>query len=256
MKKQKLDIIHEDDDVIIVNKPPGLLTIPDRFRASLPHARGILEESREKVFVVHRLDKDTSGVICFAKNAAAHKHLSLQFEHHTILKKYLAVVSGRVEKDDIDIDIPLMPNPARPGTMMPSARGKESFTHLHVMERYRIATLVECTLKTGRQHQLRVHCATVGYPLVIDELYGNATEFFVSTVKRRYNISKKDRFNEEKPIITRASLHAAVLGFTHPRTGQHVQFSAEPPKDFSALVNVLRKYSAIPDVLSLDAYLG
>lgn len=246
MKSVAPEILYEDAAIIVVNKPAGMLTIPDRFRASEIHLRGWLEKKYGKIFVVHRLDRDTSGVMVFAKTAEAHRNLSMQFEQHSCTKRYHAVLMGRVEKDDIRVDIPLMPDPANTGMMIASARGKESLTDVHVLERYRVATLVECTLHTGRQHQLRVHCASIGHPLLVDALYGPTDKFFLSGIKRRYNIRKNE---EEKPLITRASLHARLLGFAHPETGEYCEYSCEPPKDFTALVSVLRKYSRIPDVL-------
>ncbi|MFM2133571.1 MAG: hypothetical protein RL156_852 [Bacteroidota bacterium] len=241
MKKNSLTILFEDDDIVIVSKPSGLLSIPDRFKKDEPNVRRILEEKYGRIFVVHRLDRDTSGVMVFARTAAAHRHLSMQFEHHTIEKKYLAIVAGTVPKESIDIDIPLMPNPRVPGTMMPSARGKESHTTVRVLERFRVATYVECLLKTGRQHQLRVHCAAIGYPLLIDATYGRAAEFKLSQIKRRYRLQKD---TEEQPIMARTTLHAHSLSFIHPSSLQPCTFVSDPPKDFKALLTVLRKYSA------------
>ena len=241
MKKNQLQILHEDIDVVVVNKPHGLLSIPDRFKHDEPNIRRILEEKYGKIFVVHRLDKDTSGVMVFARNAEAHRSLSMQFEHHTIEKIYLAIVSGVMPKDELAIDIPLMSNPKVPGTMMPSARGKASHTDVRVLERFRVATYIECTLKTGRQHQLRVHCAAVGYPLLVDATYGRAATFFLSQIKRRFRLQKD---TEEQPVMARTTLHAHRLSFTHPSSGEPCTFVADPPKDFKALLTVLRKYSA------------
>ncbi len=240
MKKQNLDILYQDDHVVVVSKAHGVLSIPDRFKRSEVNLRSLLEEKYGKIFVVHRLDRDTSGVMVFARTAEAHRDLSIQFEQHTVDKKYLAIVSGIVPKD-IDVDIPLMPNPRIPGTMMPSGRGKASFTHVHVLERFRVATLVECTLKTGRQHQLRVHCAAIGHPLLVDSVYGRADSFKLSAIKRRYRIQEDV---EERAIIQRTTLHAYRLSFVHPVSGERLSFVAEAPKDFKALLNVLRKYSA------------
>ncbi len=241
MKKKQLDILFEDDEVVVLNKAPGMLSIPDRFKHQEANLRSLLEQRYEKIFVVHRLDRDTSGVMVFARNAEAHRSLSIQFEEHSVEKLYRAVLSGIMPQDDLDVDIPLMPNPRVPGTMMPSARGKASFTHIHVLERYRVATLVECTLKTGRQHQLRVHCASIGYPLLVDTVYGRADSFRVSDVKRRYRLQKDET---ERALIERTTLHAYKLSFSHPKSNERLSFVAEPPKDFKALLNVLRKYSA------------
>lgn len=247
MKQTDPEILFVDNDIIIVDKPSGVLSIPDRYKLDAMNLKKWLEQQFEKVFVVHRLDKDTSGVMVFARNAEAHRNLSLQFENHEIEKKYLAVVSSVLLNDDTDIDIPLMSDPRTPGRMIPSARGKKSLTHIHVLERFRVATLVECTLKTGRQHQLRVHCAAIGHPLLVDALYGRSENFLLSNLKRRYNLRKLEM---EKPIISRATLHAHSLGFKHPGSGEVQIFTSTIPKDFKALLTVMRKYSAkyaLPD---------
>jgi len=241
MPKHDLEKLYEDDDILVLNKPAGLLTIPDRFQARLPNLRDILKEEYGIIFVVHRLDRETSGAIIFAKHAEAHKLLNDQFEHHTVKKIYHAVVSGIVSQDEMAIDIPLAPDPVKKGLVRPSARGKEALTTIRVMERYRIATLLECNLHTGRQHQIRVHCAAVGYPLLIDEFYGNAGEFMLSSIKKKYNLAKH---TDEKPIIQRLTLHAFSLTFMHPVTEEEISIVAPYPKDFRALLNTLGKYAA------------
>lgn len=241
MKKTTLDIIHSDDDVIVINKPAGLLAIPDRFDVSLPNVRGLIRAEFGDAFIVHRLDRDTSGVMIIARNAEAHKHLNDQFEHHKTTKLYHVIVSGVVDKDTFPIDIPLAPDPRRKGLMKPSARGKEAHTIVTVLERFRIATLAECSLITGRQHQIRVHCSAVGHPLLVDKDYGKNYEFLLSSIKKRFNLAKN---TEERPIIERQTLHARSLSVDHPTSGERVTFTAEYPKDFAALVQILRKYSA------------
>jgi len=246
MSKIKYSIIFEDDDIIVVDKPSGMLTIPDRF-SSAENLRGLLTEKYGKIFVVHRLDKETSGIMIFAKNAESHRSLSIQFEHHTVQKIYSAVIAGQLAEDSLEIDIPLMLDPVQKGMMRPSARGKESLTIMRAVEKFRIATYVECDLRTGRQHQIRVHAASIGHPLLVDSLYGTSEQFFLSSIKRRYNLQKDA---EEKPIISRITLHSTSLGFKHPKTQEDMVFKAEPPKDFNALLSVLRKYSAIPTLVS------
>lgn len=240
MKKESLHILYEDDDIVAINKQAGILTIPDRFRAELPNLRDILKEKYGEIFVVHRLDKETTGVILFAKNAEAHRHLSLQFEHNTIEKIYHTVVGGVFDKENLDIDIPLAPDPRRKGLMKPNALGKESLTHVEVVERFKIATLLACTPKTGRQHQIRVHLSAIGYPLLVDADYGKQKEFKLSTIKRRYNLAKD---TDEKPIISTTTLHAQQIRFIHPTTEKKMMVTAEYPKSFAALLQVLRKYS-------------
>lgn len=240
VKKQRLSVLYVDEDLILVNKPPGLLSIPDRFQKDRPHVRGILEQRFGKVYVVHRLDKDTSGVMVFARTAEAHRALSLQFEYRRVEKVYHAVLSGILEHDTIEVDFPLLPDPRRPGRMMPSARGKEARTHIRVLERFQIATYVECRLTTGRLHQVRVHCAALGHPLLVDPDYGGAPAFFLSSIKRRYKLAHGEH---EFPLLARLSLHALALGFEHPRTGQWMVIEAPLPKDLRALLHALQKYA-------------
>ncbi len=244
MAKSKYSILFEDNDIVVIDKPAGMLTIPDRFSPA-ENLRALLSSKYGQIFVVHRLDRETSGVLVFAKNAEAHRNLSIQFENHTVTKIYSAVISGQLAEDELSIDIPLMPDPVHKGLMRPSARGKDSLTIMKVIERYRIATHVECDLRTGRQHQIRVHSASIGHPLLVDSLYGKSEAFLLSTIKRRYNLQKNE---EEKPIISRITLHSKTLGFKHPSTGADVEFTSELPKDFKALLSVLRKYSAIPTI--------
>lgn len=241
MKKSQLDILYSDADIVVVNKPSGLLAIPDRFDKTLPDVKSEVRERFGDAWVVHRLDRDTSGVMIVALNADAHRHLNEQFEHHRIEKYYLAIVSGVVDRDDFPIDIPIAPDSRKKGLMKPSAKGKEAHTIIHVEERFRVATLLTCRLITGRQHQIRVHCAAIGHPLLVDPDYGKTSAFLLSAIKRRYNLAKD---TTERPIIDRLTLHASSVTFTHPSTELSVSFSAEPPKDFTATLKVLRKYAA------------
>lgn len=247
----KPEIIFEDDSIVIVSKPAGMLTIPDRFDKSFPNVRTFLIDVYQEIFTVHRLDRDTSGVLIFAKNADAHKHLSMQFEHQQVQKTYMAIVRGIVSKDDQEIDIPLIADTRKKGLMRPSARGKESFTSIHVMERYRMATLLECKPKTGRLHQIRVHLSAIGYPLLVDPDYGNNSEFKLSTIKRKYNVGKDQ---EERPLLSRTPLHSSAIEFIHPVTLKQVRFEADMPKDMQATIKVLKKYAPYKSFDSLSSY--
>ncbi len=241
MKRELLPLIYEDDHVVVVNKPAGLLSVPDRFDRTLPSVRALLENRYGSIFMVHRLDKETSGVMIAAKNAEAHRHLNDQFEHHTANKRYHAIVQGIVERDKFPIDIPIMPDSKRKGLMRPSARGKEARTEILVLERFRLATLLECTLVTGRTHQIRVHCSAIGHPLLVDPDYGGAPALLLSTLKRRYNLKKN---TVERPIIDRVTLLAYALTVIHPATGEPLSVQCEYPRDFAAALQVLRKYAA------------
>lgn len=241
MKNAYFNTVFEDDDIIVIDKPSGLLSLPDRYNRTLPNVREILIDKYGAIFVVHRLDRETSGVMVLCKSASAHKALSEQFGQHTVEKLYHAIVSGVVERDDFTIDIPLAADPKRTGLMKPSARGKESHTEIVVLERFRLASLVQCRLITGRTHQIRVHCSAVGHPLLVDPDYGTSGEFKLSSIKRRYKLAKNV---VERPIIERVTLHAWRLSFRHPSTNQDIAFMADYPRDFAAALQVLKKYSA------------
>ncbi|MCS7302381.1 MAG: RluA family pseudouridine synthase [Candidatus Kapabacteria bacterium] len=243
-------ILYQDEAIVVVSKPPAYHTLPDRFRRDIPNLRDWLQSRLGKIYVVHRLDHDTSGVIIFARTADAHRALSLQFEQRTVNKRYHAVVVGLVEQDLFDIDIPLMEDPAKPGRVIPSARGKEALTHVRVMERFRGATLLECVPVTGRQHQIRVHLAAIGHPLLVDPLYGVGEGVYLSALKTRYKPSHE---HPERPLIARATLHAEEIAFIHPITQQPCSYVAPYPRDFRALLHALRKYSSFhaPESLRL-----
>ena len=240
--KSILNIIYEDDNIIVLSKPSGIYTIPDRYNKLATNLYDVLGKRYGKIFTVHRLDRDTSGVIVFAKDAASHKNLNEQFEKQKVKKIYHVVVEGIIRDESLDIDIPISAHPVKKGLSMPSARGKESLTKLKVLERYKNATFCEIDLVTGRHHQIRVHCATIGHPLLVDKLYGKHEEFFLSSIKRKFNLKKN---TEERAIISRITMHASEIEFEHPKNSNKLHFKAEYPKDFTALLQVLNKYAKI-----------
>lgn len=236
----KPTIIFEDNDIIVVNKPADLLTIPDRFDTNKPSVYGELNKLYGKVFIVHRLDRETSGILVFAKNEEAHRHLSIQFEKHETAKIYTALLDGVLHQDEGEINKPLAPHSSVAGKMVVANRGKESLTFYKVIERFKYFTLVEADIRTGRMHQIRVHFQSIGYPLAVDPLYGRKTEIKLSEIKsNRFKIGK---FEEERPIMTRTTLHASQLSFKHPVTLEDMTFTAELPKDFRALISQLGKW--------------
>jgi len=241
MFNEEIEIIYEDEDFIVLNKPAGVLTIPDRFSKSLPNLYGILTEKYGRIFVVHRLDKETSGVICFAKNEEAHSDLSEKFEEHDVNKVYLALITGHLRNKEGRIDIPLSENPKIPGTMrVDYDAGKRSITEYKVLEEFENYSLVEVRPLTGRMHQIRVHFKAIGHPLAIDSVYGNKNEIFLSEIKKKYK-AKEDE--PEKPLMSRLTLHALKLGFFHFRKKEYIEFEAKLPRDFESLLKQLRKYS-------------
>jgi RluA family pseudouridine synthase len=243
MKKLKLDICYQDDDLILLNKPAGVLSVPDRYDTNKPNLKHILGESMGDIFAVHRLDRDTSGLICYARNAAAHSYLSQQFSDRTVTKEYLALVEGRVADDAGDIDRFLIENPAKPGRMMVAKKGLVAHTSYEVHERFKDFTLLKVMITTGRTHQIRVHLQSIGHPLVADPFYGRRSEFFLSTVKgKKYQQNRKSM---ERPLLSRTALHAYRLRIQHPVSGEILQQEAPFPKDMHASLQQLRKWNAL-----------
>jgi 23S rRNA pseudouridine1911/1915/1917 synthase len=236
------EILFEDDHLLIVNKPAGLLTIPDRT-GSQPNLSEWLQQRYGTAMTVHRLDRETSGLLCFARNEAAHRHLSIQFEKHTADKFYMVLVDGIVHHDEGEIDKPIGEHPAISGKMTISAQGKPSLTFYRVIERFKRMTLVEALIKTGRTHQIRVHFQSIGYPLAVDAVYGRRDAYYLSEIKgKKY---KSGKFTEEeRPIMQRTSLHSTRLRIDHPVSGARLEFSVPLPKDFQALLNQIRKWGA------------
>jgi 23S rRNA pseudouridine955/2504/2580 synthase/23S rRNA pseudouridine1911/1915/1917 synthase len=234
------ELLHEDEHLLVVHKPAGLLTIPDRTgeKDSL-HAQ--LERKYGKVFIVHRLDRETSGVLCFARNEAAHRHLSMQMEHHTADKYYYALLDGELHHEEGEIDKPIGEHASIPGKMSIRMTGKPSLTLYRVAERFKRFTLAEVLIKTGRTHQIRIHFQSIGYPLAVDAIYGRRAAFLLSEIKGKSY--KSGKFSEEeRPIMERTSLHAARLKLEHPVTGERLEFLSDLPKDFAALLNQLRRW--------------
>lgn len=235
-----IEVLFEDDDILIINKPAGLLVVPDRFNAELPSLSKMLEKKAGgRVWVVHRLDRDTSGVICFAKNEQAHRYLSICFQERDVNKYYAGLVNGVVIPAEGRIENYLAEHPANNGKMVVARKGKLAVTDYRVSEQWPLYALVQFQIHTGRTHQIRVHMKSIGHPLVCDELYGDGRPFKLSTIKKKFRLSEKDE--EERPLLSRLALHAYKLEF-HKEDGTHVVAEAPLPKDIAACVNQLNKW--------------
>ncbi len=235
-----IETLYEDDDMLIVNKPAGLLVVPDRFNSELPSLNKDLEKKvGQKIWVVHRLDRETSGVICFAKNEAAHRYLSILFQERDVNKFYAGLVIGQVVPEQDRIEGYITEHPAGNGRMMVAKKGKLAVTDYKVVEQWPLYALMQFQIHTGRTHQIRVHMRSIGHPIVCDDVYGDGKPFLLSGIKRKYRMSEKDE--TEKPLLSRLALHAYKLEF-HKEDGTPIVVEAPLPKDISACVKQLTKW--------------
>jgi 23S rRNA pseudouridine955/2504/2580 synthase/23S rRNA pseudouridine1911/1915/1917 synthase len=236
-----IETLYEDDDLLIVNKPAGLLVLPDRFNHELPSLHKTLEaKAGQKIWIVHRLDRDTSGVICFAKNEQAHRFLSIAFQERDVNKFYAGLANGIVIPAEARIESPIAEHPTVHGKMVVNRRGKMAVTDYRVVEQWPLYSLLQFQIHTGRTHQIRVHMQSIGHPLVCDELYGDGQPFLLSRIKRKYKLSDKDE--QEKPLLSRLALHAYKIQFVK-EDGTEVSVEAPLPKDIAACVNQLNKWA-------------
>jgi 23S rRNA pseudouridine955/2504/2580 synthase/23S rRNA pseudouridine1911/1915/1917 synthase len=234
----KPEILFENDSFIAINKPAGLLSIPDR-EGKEPSLKSWLREKYGNIFTVHRLDRETSGVIVFAKDEETHKFLSVAFEQRDVEKFYQGLVQGSLPETKGSIDLPIMEHPAKPGTMVVNKHGKASLTDYEVIEDLGLYSLVQFNIHTGRTHQIRVHMQALGHPIACDELYGDARPIKLSSFKRNFKLSKNEE--EERPILSRLALHSQLLHFKDAK-GEYHTLEAPLPKDIRALIQQLKKW--------------
>jgi 23S rRNA pseudouridine1911/1915/1917 synthase len=237
LKKYNPEIVFENDSFVAINKPAGLLSIPDREQTQ-PSLKDILLEKYGTIFTVHRLDRDTSGIIIFAKTEAAHKFFSQLFEGREIEKYYMGLVYGIPNPKKATIDAPIAEHGVQKGFYIVHQRGKPSVTDYEVIDENKTFSLVQFQLHTGRTHQIRVHCKNMGHPLACDELYGDGKPVLLSSIKKKYKLSKHDE--EERPMLNRLALHSYRLKFTDTE-GKLIDLKAELPKDIRALLQQLKK---------------
>jgi 23S rRNA pseudouridine1911/1915/1917 synthase len=247
-----LTIVYEDEDLLVINKPPGLVVHPGvgHFKGTLVNALAYHLKLnpdqisggnfQERVGLVHRIDKNTSGLLVVAKNEFALSHLAKQFFYHTIERTYYALVWGEPEEDrgTINAHVGRHPRFRKDYTVFPEGdQGKWAVTHYEVLERLYYVSLVKCTLETGRTHQIRVHMKYLGHTLFNDEKYGG-DEIRKGTVFTKYKIFVDHMFD----LLPRHGLHAKSLGFVHPRTNKFMHFESELPDDFKAALEQWRVY--------------
>jgi 23S rRNA pseudouridine1911/1915/1917 synthase len=230
------EILFENEEFIALNKPSGLLSVPDRTQ-SVPSLKDLLIEKFQQIYTVHRLDRETSGVIVFAKTPEVHQHLSLIFQERQVEKTYYGIVWGVPISPKGLVELPMQEHLSKNGTMIVHRKGKPASTGYEVMENFGRYSLLKFDLYTGRTHQIRVHMKESGHPILCDPLYGDGKPVFVSSFKKNYNHSGSE---EEKPILGRLALHAAKLAFIDAN-GKQYMFEAEMPKDLRALLSQMRK---------------
>jgi len=233
------EIIFENEYFVAVNKPAGLLSIPDRLGQELS-LKQLLKDRYGEIYTVHRLDKDTSGIIVFAKDEATHKQLSQSFEGREVEKYYQGLVQGIPFNKQDSVDASIMEHPGKTGKMITHVKGKASLTDYEVLESFRLYSWMQFRIHTGRTHQIRLHMQHIGHPIVCDELYGDAQPVLLSALKKKFKLSKAAE--EERPLLSRLALHSHQLSFE--LNGERFELEAELPKELRALLQQLRKWSS------------
>lgn len=238
-KNTDYSVIYSDDDIVVFNKRSGLLIAADRYNEDAPRLDLIAEKEFGRLYAVHRIDKDTSGLIVYARTPEAHQNLSVQFEKRQVHKTYHALVYGHPLWEKLHEDSSLQPDgDARHRTVVSKKFGKPSVTDFINLGSCGPYSWIIAEPKTGRTHQIRAHLAANGFSIVCDPLYGgNQKPVRLSEIKRKWN---GDEF-EERPLLSRLALHAYKIEFTHPVTGQKVCFTAPYPKDMEATRKQLAK---------------
>lgn len=215
----KPNVVYRDDDILVIDKPSGLLTIPDGYDPDQPHLRGLLEPTYGKLWIVHRLDKETSGLVILARNQEAHRHLNEQFSKHLVEKVYWAIIIGVPPWDTLAVEKSLRSNVGRrKRTIVDELRGKPAKTWFTLIKRYQAHALVKAQPQTGRTHQIRAHLYSIGYPILADPLYGAG---------------------DQSPFIDRLALHAGTISLIHPTLGERITLQTQENQDFVKTLQLL-----------------
>jgi tRNA pseudouridine32 synthase/23S rRNA pseudouridine746 synthase len=216
-------VLWSDEHILLINKPSGLLSLPDGYDPSLPHLKSVLEPAYGRLWIAHRLDRETSGIIVLGRSRDAHRQLSAQFEGRKVEKTYHALVIGIPSWDEERVEYPLRPDGDRMHrTIIDPERGKAAQTDFQVLQRFEVHSLVEATPTTGRTHQIRAHLSAIGFPLIGDLLYG-------------------DKHHPAHGLLGRLGLHALSLAFDHPHSRERLRFNAPYPSDFGAAISVVEE---------------
>jgi RluA family pseudouridine synthase len=247
-RRQTIRIVYEDYDLVVLDKPPGIPVVPDRWDPEKLNLYDLLNSllqkdpssEIEKIWVVHRIDQDTSGLVIFAKNSEGHQLLNKAFSAGEVQKSYLAVVKGCPAKTDGQIDFAL--SSSQKGRVVVDPDGKKSITKYRVIEKFSRFSLLEVTPLTGRTHQIRVHLLAIGHPLAVDPIYTRHRSFAITDIKRYARVPIEDR----PALISRLTLHAMELKLNHPKTGEPLELKAEVPKDLMGVIKALRKWNPEP----------
>jgi RluA family pseudouridine synthase len=246
---EKSDILYEDASVICVNKPAGLPVLQERWEKGRTLIDDLAELAQQQAEqsgqppwepnVIHRIDKETSGIVVVAKNADVARYLSNQFQRREVQKTYVTLVRGGVPHEQGEINLSIEEDETHPGKMKVAKKGgKKSLTRFQIIERFRGFTLLAVKPETGRTHQIRVHLAAIGYPLAVDPLYGGRESLMLSEFKKDYKPAE-----EERPLISRLTLHALRITFKVPEKAEPVTIEAPPPKDFRVMLKELRRFA-------------
>lgn len=254
-RNEPFSVLFEDDDIVVVNKSSGLLVAADRWDPEAPRLDVLVTEKicgpEERIYAIHRIDKDTSGLVIYAKTEDAHRTLSMAFQNREVDKTYHALVHGRPAWENFQADTPLRADgDAKHRTVRDKHKGKDSCTNFTLMGTIGPYAWLEAKPTTGRTHQIRVHLQLAGISIVCDPLYGDGEPLFLSKVKRKW---RGDEY-AERPLLDRLGLHAFKIGIAHPRTGEKMEFTAPYPKDLDVTRKQLAKIFGF-DPLNSDSTL-
>jgi RluA family pseudouridine synthase len=232
-------VLYCDESLLCIHKPAGLTTLPDGYDPGAPHVKSLLASQFGELWFVHRLDRETSGVLLLARTPEAHRLLCMQFEGRSVEKVYHALVAGAPSWDERRVSAPLRTDAGRQHrTVVDARQGLPAVTHLKVLERFGLFALLEARPQTGRTHQVRAHLASQGHPVAVDPLYGKGEPLYLSKIKPRYKPSR----GEERPLLGRLGLHALSLKVDHPLSGERLDLLAPYPKDLETVVRNLRRF--------------